>query len=103
MSLVSDFVQSMATQAFAMIGAETITINGTAISCVLAEVEDSKDFATGGFDPVKRLQAVCKTSDLPVGSILKKAATARSQTFRVEEIRKGGDFTTIVLEQVEKS
>jgi len=103
MSIVSDFARSMAAQAFPMIGEETVTIAGTAVSCVLAQVEDEKDFATGGFEVIKRLEAVCRTSELPAGILLKKTATARGLTFRVETIRTGATFTTITLEQIEKS
>ena len=103
MSIVSTFARSMANQAFAMIGEETVTIGDTALSCVLAEVDDSKDFSTGGFEVSKTLTAVCRTADMPAASILKKTATARSLTFRVEAVRKGADFTTITLEQVEKA
>lgn len=103
MSIVSTFARSMAEQAFPMIGEETVVIGATSLSCVLSEVEDSKDFSTGGFEPVKTLQAVCRTADLPAAAILKKPATARGITFRVEGVRKGADFTTITLEQVEKA
>jgi hypothetical protein len=103
MSIVSNFARTMANQAFSMIGEEPVVIGGTTLQCVLSEVEDSKDFTMGGFDPVKRLQAVCRTADMPGASILKKTATARAQTFRVETVRKGADFTTIVLEQAEKA
>jgi len=103
MSIVSTFVRAMATQAFAMIGEEVLTIGATSINCVFSEVDDSKDFSTGGFEPVKRLTAVCRTADMPAASILKKSCTARSLTFRVESVRKGADFTTISLEQIEKA
>jgi hypothetical protein len=103
MSIVSDFARSMASQAFAMIGEEPVTIGGTTLQCVLAEVDDSKDFSTGGFEVVKRLSAVCRTADLPATSVLKKLATARGQSFRVEGVSKGVDFATLTLEQVEKS
>lgn len=93
----------MASQAFSMIGAESVVIGELTLSCVLSEAEQSKDFSTGGFEVINRLQAVCLTSDLPSASILKRAATARGISFRVESIRKGGDFTTITLEQVEKA
>jgi hypothetical protein len=103
MSIVSDFARSMAAQAFPMIGEETVTIAGTAVSCVLAQVEDEKDFSTGGFEVIKRLEAVARTADLPAGVLLKKLATARGQTFRIETIRAGATFTTLILEQIEKS
>lgn len=103
MSIVSDFVRSMADQAFPMIGEENVTIGATTLSCVLAEVDDGKDYSTGGFEIVRRLQAVCRTAGLPAASLLKKAATARGESFRVESVRMGAEFTTIVLEQVEKA
>jgi hypothetical protein len=103
MSIVSTFARSMAEQAMPMIGEETVTIGATSLSCVLAEVDDSKDFATGGFEISKTLAAVCRTADMPATAILKKTATARGLTFRVEGVRKGGDFTTLTLEQVEKA
>lgn len=103
MSIVSDFVRSMAGQAFPMIGEETVTIGATVLSCVLAEVDDGKDYSTGGFEIARRLQAVCRTADMPATSLIKKAATARGESFRVESVRKGADFTTLILEQVEKA
>jgi len=103
MSIVSEHALSAATRAFAMIGSETVTINSTAISCVLSEVDETKTFGDTGFEPMKRLQAVCKTSALPAGVLLKKLATARSQQFRVEGVRSGAVFTTLDLEEVHKA
>lgn len=103
MSIVSTFARAMAEQAMPMIGEETVTIGVTSLSCVLAETDDSKDYSTGGFEVTKTLQAVCRTADMPAASILKKTATARGITFRVEGVRKGADFTAITLEQVEKA
>lgn len=103
MSLVSNFAASMAAQAFPMIGAEDVTIGDITLSCVLAEAENGKDFSTGGFENVRTLQAVCRTSAMPVASILKRVAVARGVTYRVESVRAGGTFTTITLDQVEKA
>jgi hypothetical protein len=100
MSIVSDFVTNAATQSFAMIGAEAVTIGADSISCILAEVDDSRDFAGTGFEVVKRLTATCKTSALPTTEILKKSATARGLTFRVAAVNRGGTFSTITLEEV---
>lgn len=93
----------MAAMAFPMIGEESVVIGATTLSCVLAELEDSKDFTVGGFDPGKRLQAVCKSSELPAESILKKSATVRGITMRVESVSKGASFATIILHQPEKA
>jgi len=103
MSIVTAHALASATQSFAMIGSETVTINGTAILCVLAEADESKTFTETGFEPVKRLTAVCKTSALPAGTLLKKLATARTEQWRVEGINRGGSFTTITLEEIHKA
>jgi len=105
MSLVTDFVTAMHAQAAPMIGQETVTIGdlSLSLSCVLAEIQDGKDFTEGGFERVKRLTAVCKSSDLPVSSIVKKSATARGESFRVDSISRGGTFSTLTLEQVTKA
>jgi hypothetical protein len=99
MSIVSDFVTNAATQSFAMIGAEAVVIGATTISCILAEVDDSRDYAETGFEVVKRLTATCKTSALPATEIIKKTATARGIAFRVAGVNKGGTFSTITLEE----
>ena len=103
MSIVSEHALAAATQSFAMIGTETVTINGTAIPCVLNESDESKTFGEVGFEPVKRLTAVCKTFALPTGVLLKKLATARSEQFRVEGVQRGASFTTLTLEEIYKA
>ena len=103
MSIVSDFARTMATQAFAMIGVESVMFGDVEIPCVLAEVDDGRDFSTGGFEVTKTITAVCKASSMPAVSILKKTVTARSQTFRVDSIRTGADFVTLTLTQTEKA
>jgi len=69
MSIVSTFARTMAEQAMPMIGEETVTIGATSLSCVLAEVDDGKDYSTGGFEVTKTLQAVCRTSDMPASML----------------------------------
>ena len=103
MSLVSAFVAAAASSAMPMIGKEPLIIGDTTLQCVLSEVDFSKEFAEGGFEPTKRLIAVCLTSDLPASSILKKSATARGESFRVEGLSTGGSFTTITLEEIQKA
>ena len=99
MSLVSDFASSAATNAITMIGGETVTINSTDFTCVLAEANTGKEFAEGGYEVTKRLTAVCKTSALPAGTLVKKQATARSITWRVESEDRGATFTTLQLSE----
>jgi hypothetical protein len=103
MSIVSDFVKSMAAQAMPMIGQEPVTIGDLILSCVLAEISDDKDFSSGGFEIIKRLSAVCLTADLPISTVVKKSATARGESFRVASITRGGTFSTLMLEQVTKA
>jgi hypothetical protein len=103
MSLVSAFVTSMHAQAAPMIGQESVVIGATTLSCTLAEIADSKEFGAGGFEKAKSLTAVCLTSALPATEILKKAATARGESFRVETVSRGAVFSTITLEQITKA
>ena len=97
MSIVPNMAKAAATQSFAMLGAETVVIDGTSISCVLDGVTDSRDAEAYGFEKTAGLTAVCKTVDMPATSILKKRAVARSQNFTVSDVDKGGTFTTINL------
>jgi hypothetical protein len=103
MSLVTAFVASMHAQAAPMIGQETVTIGATSLSCTLAEIGDARDFTGVGNEIRKTLTAVCLTSDLPATSILKKLATARGESFRVEGLTRGAVFSTITLEEVTKA
>ena len=103
MSLVSAFVTSMHTQAAPMIGQETVTVGAASISCTLAEIGDARDFAGVGNEVRKTLTAVCLTTDLPATSILKKLATARGESFRVEGLSRGAVFSTITLEETTKA
>jgi hypothetical protein len=103
MSLVSDFVKSMAAQAMPMIGRELVQIGSLALQCVLSETQNESDFSSGGFELIHKLSAVCLSEDLPAASILKKTATTRGETFRVASISRGGTFSTITLEQVTKA
>ena len=99
MSIVTSFANACATNAFAAIGAETVTISGTAISCILNEAGTAKEFSEGGFEAQKTLTAVCKSADLPAGDLTKKKAVARSANWRVDEIEIGQLFATIRLVQ----
>jgi hypothetical protein len=103
MSLVSAFVTACHAQAAPMIGQETVTIGAASIACTLAEIADSKDYIGVGNDRRKSLAAVCLTTALPTTDILKKAATARGETFRVELVTRGAVFSTITLEEVTKA
>lgn len=103
MSIVSDFAKSAATQSFAMIGAETVTIGGDSFSAVLAEAELDKDYSEGGFELSKRLSAVVRTDALPAGVLVKRKATARGASWRVDSESRGAVFTTLSLSEITRS
>jgi len=103
MSLVTAFVTACHSQAAPIIGQETVTIGAVSISCTLAEIDGSKEFGTGGNEISKSLTAVCLTTALPTTDIVKKAATARGESFRVESLTRGAVFSTITLEQITKA
>ena len=103
MSLVTAFAAAMHAQAAPMVGQETVTIGADSISCTLAEIGDAKDYTGVGNEVIKTLTAVCLTTALPAVSILKKAATARGESFRVESLTRGAVFSTITLEQITKA
>jgi len=44
-----------------------------------------------------------RTTDLPTGTLLKKIGILRGDSFRVETLRKGGVYTTIMLEEIHKA
>ena len=103
MSIVGDFASAASAQSFAMIGAGTVTIGATSFGAVLAEAELSKDCSEGGFELTRRLSAVVKSDDLPSGNIVKKKATARSTSWRVDAEMRGATFTTLTLTEIEKA
>lgn len=102
MSIVRDFALAMHAQAAPMIGEEPLVIGSDTISVVMAMADHSKDFELGN-RATKSIRATCKTSALPTADIIKKHATARGETWRVESVSKGATFTTITLEQDTKS
>lgn len=103
MSIVRDFADAMHTQAAAMIGEEDVVIDSATLKCVMAMADHSKDFTDSGRKHIKALRATCKTSALPAFELLKKQATARGETWRVESVSRGATFTTIALEQETKA
>lgn len=98
MSIVTSFASAAYTQAATMIGAETVTLNGTDYSAIVAEVNDSKEFGDVGFELTKSLTVVLPVSSLPSTSLLKKAASCRGVSFRVDSVSTGATFATIRLE-----
>ena len=103
MSIARDFAAAMGKQAAAVIGEEEILIDGFSIMAVLPPAEHSKDFMGTGRNTIKTLRGNFPTSALPTFEILKKQATCRGETWRVESVSKGATFTQITLEQETKA
>jgi hypothetical protein len=103
MSIVRDFATAMHAQAAPMIGQEAVTIDGFTILAVMPQAEVSKDFMGTGRNTIKTLRATFPTAALPTFEILKKQATARGETWRVESVSKGSTFVTITMEQETKA
>ncbi len=103
MSLATDFAKAMGRQAAAVIGEEEIIIDGFSIMAVIPQAQHSKDFMGTGRNTIKTVRANFSTSALPAFEILKKQATCRGETWRVEGVSKGATFTQITLEQETKA
>jgi hypothetical protein len=93
----------MGRQAAAVIGEEEILIDEFSIMSVGPMAEISKDFMGTGRNTIKTLRGNFPTSALPTFEILKKQATCRGETWRVEGVSKGSTFTQITLEQETKA
>lgn len=104
MSLLTDFAKGASQTAFKVIGEENITINGgAAIAAVLNETESSGDYQEGGYPSDSALTAVVSIDDWNTNypndpqTYLRKLGTARSQTLKVDSIRKGASFVEITF------
>lgn len=104
MSAVSDFVKGAGSQAFDLIGAESITIDGGGqVDAVLNETASTASYEPGGYDHGTLLTAVVSVTDWEAAypndaqTYLRKTATARGQTLRVNAIRKGASFVEVEL------
>lgn len=108
MSSLTDFAAAQFLRSRAVIGGEDLAINGgTAVSAVLAEVSNGREY-DDGFERAQALDAVVSIADwsvaytLAASSYLGKTATARGLTFRVASIRKGQSFVTLSLKETSK-
>ena len=107
MSLVSDFVTTVSSNAFDVIGGESVTIGGgTAVTGILDEVTDSREFSEIGFEPSTTINAVIRKSAWTAAgysstgaTYVGKLATARTLTFRVERCSVDGSFVRIALKK----
>jgi hypothetical protein len=110
MSILSDFIDTVAPIARTVIGAETLSIaGGTAISGTYSEARHSRDYEDGGFERDAMLDFVVQTATFSaaytaaVTSYLGKAAAGRGDTWRVSSISKGAFFVTVGLVSTNKS
>lgn len=108
MSLLTDFAATQFQRARTIIGGESLAIGGgTAVSAVLAEVSNGREY-DDGFDRSQTLDAVVAIADwdaaytAAAATYLGKTATARGLTFRVAAIRKGQGFVTVSLKENSK-
>lgn len=110
MSILSDFISSVTPIAQAVIGTETLAINGgTAIAGTYNEARNSRDYEEGGFERDAMMDFVVEAATFnaayasAVTSYLGKAAIGRGESWRVASISKGGFFVTIGLVSTNKS
>lgn len=110
MSILSDFIASVAPSAQSIIGTETLSISGgAAIDGTFNEARYSRDYETGGFEPESSLDFVVLSSvftesyPAAITSYHGKTATGRSETWRIGTITKGSSFVTISLSSTNKS
>ena len=110
MSILTDFAAAQFQQARTVIGGEDLTIDGgTAVSAILAEADNSREFNGGGFDRDQSLSAVVSITDWQATypsadkAYLGKDATARGRVWRVGAIRSGQAFVTVSLESPRKA
>jgi tRNA A37 threonylcarbamoyltransferase TsaD len=110
MSLLTEFVTSALSQASAIIGTETVTIaGGTALNCVLNQIQDQRDLVDGGFDMSPTLDAVCDMADFIAAyphlasSYLGKIAVARERNWRVTGIETRNPIVVIHLTDTAKA
>jgi hypothetical protein len=111
MSLLTAFAAAASSQAGAIIGTEPITIGtGAAVSAVLGEVTNERDFTDIGHDQDQTLSAVVRVADwaaagysMSGAQYVGKVATARSLRFRVVTIHVGQAFVNLSLGDTGKS
>lgn len=110
MSILSDFIDTVAPIARTVIGAETLSIaGGTAINGTYSESRHSRDYEDGGFERDAMLDFVVQTATFStaytaaVSSYLGKTAAGRGDTWRVSSISKGAFFVTVGLVSTNKS
>ncbi len=110
MSILSDFIRAVAPLAQAVIGTETLAINGgAAITGTYNEARNSRDYEEGGFERDGMMDFVVETAIFTAAypasekTYLGQKAVGRAETWRVSSISKGAFFVTISLVSTNKS
>ena len=103
MSLLTAFAASAATIAENVIGAESVTIGGTAYPAVIAEETGGREYDVPGFKPTADLRAVIRIAAAPAGDVVGKLATARGKVYRVGSVNSGQGFVTLELHEKSRS
>lgn len=109
MSHLTDFAAAAFAKARTTIGGEAVTIaGGSAVSCVLNSVSDSRGFESGGYEAEVELEAVADVTEFQAAyadtppSYRGKTATARGRTFRIDTVRTGQGFVRLRLISTER-
>ena len=110
MSILGDFISTIAPLARTVIGSETLSIaGGTVIAGTYNEARHSRDYEDGGFERDAMMDFVVETALFSaayagaVADYLGKTATGRGDTWRVSSISKGAFFVTVGLVSTNKS
>jgi hypothetical protein len=110
MSILGNFISSIAPITQTVIGADTLTIgNGMAIIGTFNEARHLRDYENGGFERDAIIEFVVGTTTFEAAytdnanAYLGKKATARSITWRVASIRRGDFFVTLGLVSTNKA
>ena len=110
MSILTDFIATVAPIAQEVIGTDTISIGGgTAIAFTPSEERHSKDYETGGFEQESTTDVMILTSVFiaaypdEITTYEGKSATIGSRSWRVRRLENGASFVSINLTSTNKS
>ena len=109
-SPLTKFVHGAFSSARPVIGGEGLTISGgAAISCVLNETSDSRDYEDAGFDRSTTLDAVIRDDEFAasypakVSSYIGKIAVTRGANYRIAGTSTRPGFTVLQLTDARKA
>ena len=102
MSLLSNFANTAYATASAVIGTESLAIDGgSSISAVQNQVRHARDFEDGGFAPDSALELVCARSAFSAAyasagsAYVGKLATFDGATYRITDVEVGKHAVTL--------